>query len=71
MNLYPNPAKKSINISGLNEKATIEIYNNIGAKVLESKFTGETQLHIDFPSGIYYAKINSGDQTMVKKILVE
>ncbi len=71
VNLYPNPAKKSINISGLNEKATIEIYNNIGAKVLESKFTGETQLHIDFPSGIYYAKINSGDQTMVKKILVE
>ena len=69
--LYPNPAKKSINISGLNEKATIEIYNSSGAKVLESKFTGETQLNIDFPSGIYYAKINSGDQTIVKKILVE
>lgn len=69
--LYPNPAKKSINISGLNEKATIEIYNSSGAKVLKSKFTGETQLNIDFPSGIYYAKINSGDQTIVKKILVE
>lgn len=69
--LYPNPAKKSINISGLNEKATIEIYNSSGAKVLESKFTGETQLNIDFPSGIYYAKINSGNQTIVKKILVE
>ncbi len=71
VNLYPNPAKKSITISGLNETATIEIYNSIGAKILESKFTGETKLNIDFPSGIYYAKINSGKQSIVKKIILE
>lgn len=71
VNLYPNPAKKSITISGLNEIATIEIYNSIGAKILESKFTGETKLNIDFPSGIYFAKITSGDQSIVKKIVIE
>ena len=71
VNLYPNPAQKSITISGLNEKATIEIYNTIGAKVLEQKFIGETQLNIDFPAGIYFAKINSGEQSIVKKFLVE
>ena len=71
VNLYPNPAQKSITISGLNEKATIEIYNTIGAKILEQKFTVETQLNIDFPAGIYFAKINSGDKTIVKKILIE
>ena len=71
VNLYPNPAKKSITISGLNETATIEIYNSIGAKILESKFTGETKLNIDFPTGIYYAKINSGEQSIVKKIILE
>lgn len=71
VNLYPNPAQKSITISGLNEKATIEIYNTIGAKILEQKFTGETQLNIDFPAGIYFAKIDSGDKTIVKKILIE
>jgi hypothetical protein len=71
VNLYPNPAKKSITISGLNEKATIEIYNTIGAKVLEKNFTGETKLDIAFPSGMYFAKINSGDNTVVKKILIE
>lgn len=71
VNLYPNPAKKSITISGLNEVATIEIYNNLGAKILESKFKGETQLYIDFPAGIYFAKINSGDKSIVKKFLVE
>ena len=71
VNLYPNPAQKSITISGLNEKSTIEIYNTIGAKILEQKFTGETQLNIDFPVGIYFAKINSREQSIVKKFLVE
>jgi hypothetical protein len=69
--LYPNPVQKTINISGVNEMVTIQIYNNIGAKVLEKKFTGETKLDIDFPSGIYYAKINSADKSVVKKILIE
>lgn len=71
VNLYPNPAQKTITISGLNEKATIEIFNTIGAKVLDTKFMGETKLNIDFPAGIYFAKINSGDQSIVKKILIE
>jgi len=71
VNLYPNPAKKSITISGLNEAATIEIYSSIGAKVLETKFIGDTKLNIDLPTGIYYAKINSGEQSIVKKFLVE
>lgn len=71
VNLYPNPAKQSITISGLNEAATIEIYSSIGAKVLETKFTGETKLNVDFPSGIYFAKINSGDKSIVKKIILE
>lgn len=69
--LYPNPAQKIISISGLNEMATVEIYNSIGVKVMESKFTGETQLNIDFPTGVYYARINSGNQSIVKKFLVE
>jgi len=69
--LYPNPAQKSISISGLNEKATIEIYNTNGAKILEKNFTGETKLNIDFPSGMYFAKINSEDKTIVRKILIE
>jgi hypothetical protein len=71
VNLYPNPAKKSISISDLNEKGTIEIYNSLGAKILESEFIGETKMNIDFPAGIYFAKINSGDQSIVKKFLVE
>jgi hypothetical protein len=71
VNLYPNPAKKSITISGLNEKATIEIYNTVGMKVLGKNFTGETKLNIDLPSGMYFAKINSENKTVVKKILIE
>ena len=71
VNIYPNPARKSISISGLNEAATIEIYNSIGAKVYIQNFVSETKLNIDFPTGIYFAKINSGDKSIVKKFLVE
>lgn len=69
--VYPNPTKKSITISGLNEIATIEIYNSIGAKLLNTTFTGETTLNIDFPSGMYFAKIKSDEKTVVKKIIIE
>jgi len=55
----------------LNEATAIEIYNNIGARVLETKFTGETKFIVDFLTRIYYAKINSGEQSIVKKFLVE
>lgn len=71
LNVYPNPAKKSITISGLNEAATVEMYNSIGTKILEQNFIGETQLNIDFPSGIYFAKINLGKQSVVKKFIVQ
>jgi hypothetical protein len=71
VDLYPNPAQKSITVSGINEKATIEIYNAIGAKVFTQIFIGETKLNIDLPSGIYFAKINSVDKSVVKKILIE
>ena len=69
--VYPNPTKKSITISGLNEIATVEIYNSIGAKLLNTTFTDETTLNIDFPSGIYFAKIKSDEKTVVKKIIIE
>jgi len=71
VNLYPNPAKKAIRISGLNELATIEIYNSIGAKVFVKKMVGETKIDLDFPSGMYYAKIDSENKTVVKKFLIE
>jgi hypothetical protein len=71
VSIYPNPVQKSITISGLNELATIIIYNSLGSKVLEKKFNGETKLDIHFPSGIYFAKISTENKTVVKKILIE
>ena len=71
VSLYPNPAQKTITVSGVSEKATIEIYNAIGVKVFIQNFAGETKLNIDFPAGIYFAKINTANQTIVNKILIE
>lgn len=69
--IYPNPAFKTITISGLNEKAKIEIFNISGAKLLETTFVGETKLNIDLASGIYFAKISSENKVVVKKIVVQ
>ncbi|WP_310378697.1 endonuclease [Flavobacterium sp.] len=71
VSVYPNPAQKTITISGIIEMATIEIYNTIGQNVLKASFTGETKLDINFEPGIYFAKIRSENKTVVKKIIVE
>ena len=71
ISLFPNPAHKSITISGVNEKATIEIYNTAGTKIVAQKFTGETLLNIDLPTGIYFAKISVAEKIIVKKIIIE
>jgi endonuclease I len=70
-NFYLNPTQKSITISGLNQKATVEIFNSIGIKILEQKFHNETQLNFDYPTGLYFAKINAANRYVVKKFLLE
>lgn len=69
--IYPNPAKNYFIISGLENEATIQIFNTLGSKVFESNFIGEHQVNIDLSSGIYFAKVTSDGKSVVKKIVVE
>lgn len=68
--MYPNPAKDFITISGLNQESTVEIYNAIGAKLLETKFSGETTIDLNLSTGIYLARITSENKTTIKKIII-
>lgn len=68
--VYPNPAKDNITVSGL-QNGTIAIYSISGMQLLKADLIGETNVRIDFASGIYLAKITSGNQSAVKKIIIK
>ena len=68
--MYPNPAKDFITISGLNQESRIEIYNALGAKLLDNKFSGETTIDLNFSAGIYLARITSENKSTTKKIII-
>ncbi|WP_420573702.1 endonuclease [Kordia sp.] len=69
--IYPNPARRHINIVGIRQEATIEIISLDGRKLLKSRFSGTSQIPLNLQSGMYIAKIASNGKTITKKILIE
>lgn len=80
LNIFPNPAKSSFNISLTNEKAetvNYEIMNALGQTVKRETLStdkGEVKYAIDInsiPSGVYFVKVNVGNATSVKKLTIQ
>ena len=71
VSVYPNPTSGKITISGLPGESTLEIYSLLGKQMLKTSLKGKTVLNLEFPPGIYVAKINSGGSSVEKKIVVE
>lgn len=69
--IYPNPARGSFIVSGLNSEAVVELYNGLGMKVFEQKVTGQAPISPNVSSGIYLAKIISDNKIVVKKLVIE
>lgn len=69
--LYPNPANESFSVFGINHDAEIELYNNLGMKVLQQKIQPETTITPNLSSGVYVAKIKVNDSVLVKKIILK
>lgn len=76
INLYPNPASDFIHLE-LNEQGLnideVAIYNNSGA-LLQSFEGGSANLKIDvrnYPTGIYFVKLKSGEDTIYRKVVVQ
>ena len=63
LKVYPNPAKETLRIEGLENNATVEIYNSLGAKVKSLNVTSDQEVNIgDLPVGIYM--LRCGKQTI-------
>lgn len=61
--VYPNPSHGEIRISGLNGKANVCIYNNIGSAVMQQTVNGNESIVLpkSISTGVYCVKLESDD----------
>lgn len=81
VNIYPNPFTEmvTVNINAKeNGKLKIELYNIIGAKVMQDKtflyFSGISEKQIDLselPNGMYFLKTTYKEESETKKLLIK
>ncbi len=71
--VFPNPSNEMLNLIGLNNNSSIEMYDLKG-QLVYTKNTNERRLTIDlknFDKGLYVLQIVSGDEKVERKIIVE
>jgi len=71
--VYPNPVRETLttNVFTPNfENYTVSVYNQKGQKVTEDA-VNRTYLNVkNFPSGLYYYKVTTANQTITKRFVV-
>jgi len=73
MKLFPNPSAGKINILlNKNETAQLSVSNTIGTVLLEEKINNvQHQVNLeDLSNGIYFVKIEQGNEIAIKKITI-
>ncbi|NCC18065.1 MAG: T9SS type A sorting domain-containing protein [Bacteroidia bacterium] len=70
--LYPNPARKEVNISSENIINSIEVFNSLGQKVFQTnvKQKGKTLDINSFSKGVYIIGVNT-DRGYIRKKLIK
>ena len=69
--VYPNPASNYFIISGADESGKIELVNISGQVILVKEFRTNHRIDLDLPTGVYFAKIEVGENEVVKKLVVK
>ena len=73
--IYPNPVNSSFSVefNQFQKDVLLEIIDATGSVVLRKENLSGSILtvNVDFPAGIYFVKIKSGEQTLVKRISVQ
>ncbi|WP_179345594.1 endonuclease [Winogradskyella ursingii] len=67
--IYPNPTSGRIYIRGLKSENTAELFS-IDGKLLKRYNAVEDYLDLDLTTGIYLLKLNNGNGSAVKKIVI-
>lgn len=71
LTVYPNPTESEINITNLTNGTKVEIYNNLGQLVYNTKSTDKyLKVNVsDFQSGVYVIKSFSDTKTGIAKFI--
>ena len=71
--VYPNPASKEIFIEGVEDKkASVEIINTEGRKVLETNAANKSIDISKIPAGVYFINLKSGDlKSYSQKLIIK
>ncbi|PIA81081.1 hypothetical protein BFR04_15385 [Gaetbulibacter sp. 4G1] len=71
--IYPNPVKDIVTIESKNVKvSSVEMYSIIGNKVISENNLVNNRFDVSaLSSGIYLLKVNTDDNSLVKKIVIE
>ena len=68
MTLYPNPAKESIRILGIEANSTIEIYNSLGERVRTVSASPDQEIGVsDLASGLYLVRCGNRILRFIKQ----
>ena len=73
--VYPNPVKDNlyINFGNVDFRASqIQLYNSLGQKVYENEVTNSEMIIpiVNYSKGIYFLKVNSYNQQLTKKVII-
>jgi hypothetical protein len=73
VDIYPNPVRETLTANVFApdfENYTVTVYNQKGQKVTEDA-VNRTYLNVkNFPSGLYYYKVKTANQTVTKRFVV-
>jgi hypothetical protein len=71
--LYPNPAKNSVTLEYLNSDFSYALVNMLGQAILKDDgLKNKTTIDLQgVSSGIYFIEVKSGNDTFVRKLIVE
>ena len=63
--IYPNPILNLVNITGINQKSLLELYNVSGSKLLTQTSTEDVMIDLSkYSSGLYFLKISTKENLM-------
>ena len=74
LEVYPNPASTTITIKTSNETQidSVELYNILGLRVLNKSNLINDSINVsEMASGVYLLKVNSGTNSVTKRVVIE
>lgn len=71
LKIFPNPANEFVTVQGITSSSDISLINTLGQEVFHQvSASGNPELQLgQLAPGIYYIRVQSGDKTVVRKLV--